>query len=566
MYASIIRIINREDVTLKKKKKLKWIIGIGIGVVALIIFVVILLKIVSSKSAMLGSGGDIAVVEKGDMVEQLSSSGMLTPYNSYKVTASANIEGTILSANFEEGDTVKKGQVLYTVGAESLDSKIISAQKSVQRAQDKVNQANKEYQRVVGKCSDYTVKANSSGYVKDLMVKKGDYLTQGATSVATIYNNKYMTIVLPFNASQVSSKLVGKTATVTLSDTDETIKGTVTKVTSYTDTLSGNRVVRYVTIQVKNQGGLNESVAASASIGNIACNEEGYFKKATQTTVISQLTGKISSVLVREGRWVKKGEPLVKIEDGSYDDTILAAKNQVESAEEAYETAKEALNELTDSKSDYVIKSPITGTIVKKNGKVGDKVSAMQDGLCTVYDLSSMTLEMMVDELDILKVKKGQKVTLTADAIEGVTYEGEVTSVCLEGKRNGNVTQYPVVVRINDTGELLPGMSVKASILVKESKNTLMVDARCLMRNNMIYIKDSSVKEENGEVPAGFRAVKVEVGICDGVKVEILSGLKEGDEVYLPPMVSSGEYMDEEYEEEEYVEEEGDMEEGDDYE
>ena len=109
-------------------------------------------------------------------------------------------------------------------------------------------------------------------------------------------------------------------------------------------------------------------------------------------------------------------------------------------------------------------------------------------------------------------------------------------------------------------------MSVKASILVKESKNTLMVDARCLMRNNMIYIKDSSVKEENGEVPAGFRAVKVEVGICDGVKVEILSGLKEGDEVYLPPMVSSGEYMDEEYEEEEYVEEEGDMEEGDDYE
>ena len=170
MYASIIRIINREDVTLKKKKKLKWIIGIGIGVVALIIFVVILLKIVGSKSAMLGSGGDTAVVEKGDMVEQLSSSGMLTPYNSYKVTASANIEGTILSANFEEGDTVKKGQVLYTVGAESLDSKIISAQKSVQRAQDKVNQANKEYQRVVGKCSDYTVKANSSGYVKELMV------------------------------------------------------------------------------------------------------------------------------------------------------------------------------------------------------------------------------------------------------------------------------------------------------------------------------------------------------------------------------------------------------------
>lgn len=529
-----------------KKKKWKGILLILLIVAVLAGGIIgLVLKVRETVKTVIGVGGveEDSVVERGDLVEQLSSSGMLTPLDSYKVTAASNIEGTILTADFEEGDRVKKGDVLYRVGSDALDSKISSAKRNVSRAEEKLSKAKKDYNKVVGDCSGYTVKATTSGYVKDVAVTKGTTLTQGATVVAAIYNNTYMTIVLPFNAASVSSKMVGKTAEITLSDTEETLKGTVTKVTGYTDTLSGNRIVKYVTIRVKNDGALNESQAATASIGNVDCNEEGYFQKAEDQTVVSEISGKVSRVLVKEGQWVEKGEALVKIEDGTYDEAISSAKDQVEAAQDSLEDAEEALKELSDSKSDYVITSPITGTIVKKNGKEGDKVSALNDGLCTIYDLSSMTLEMMIDELDIKKVEKGQKVTLTADAVEGVTYEGTVTGICLEGKRNGNMTQYPVMVRINDTGDLLPGMSVEASILVKESKNTLMVHSECLMRDNMMYVKDDSVKEPDGEVPAGYRAVEVEIGISDGTYIEVLSGLKEGDEVYRPAQQFSGDYM-----------------------
>ncbi|MDD6208539.1 MAG: HlyD family efflux transporter periplasmic adaptor subunit [Clostridiales bacterium] len=529
---------------MKKKKKWKWIM-----IILLIIAIVAggitlaVMKVRETVKTVLEGVEETSIVERGDLEEKLSSSGMLAPLDSYKVTAASNIEGTILTADFEEGDQVKKGDILYRVGSDALDTKISSARRNVTRAEEKVSKAKKDYNKVLGECSDYTVKATASGYVKEVPVKKGTTLAQGVTVVASVYNNTYMTIILPFNAASVSSKMVGKTAEVTLSDTDETLNGTVTKVTNYTDTLSGNRTVKYVTIRVKNDGGLSESQAATASIGNVDCNEEGYFQKAQDHTVVSDLNGIVSRVLVKEGQWVEKGDALVKIEDGTYDKAIEESKEQVETAQDSLEDAKEALKELSDSKSDYVITSPITGTIVKKNGKEGDKVSALTDGLCTIYDLSNMTLEMMIDELDIRKVEKGQNVTLTADAMEGVTYEGIVTSICLEGKRNGNMTQYPVMVRIADTGDLLPGMSVEASILVQESKDTLIVPSECLMRDNIVYVKDDSVKEPDGEVPAGYRAVEVKIGISDGTSIEILDGLKEGDEVYRPAIQSSGDYM-----------------------
>ena len=59
----------------------------------------------------------------------------------------------------------------------------------------------------------------------------------------------------------------------------------------------------------------------------------------------------------------------------------------------------------------------------------------------------------------------------------------------------------------------------------------------------MMYVKDDSVKEPDGEVPAGYRAVEVEIGISDGTYIEVLSGLKEGDEVYRPAQQFSGDYM-----------------------
>lgn len=180
--------------------------------------------------------------------------------------------------------------------------------------------------------------------------------------------------------------------------------------------------------------------------------------------------------------------------------------------------------------------------------------------MAVIYDLSAMTLSMSVDELDVGSVKVGQQVNITADAVEGERFTGTVTNVSLESSYSNGVTNYPVTVLLDETGDLLPGMNVDAEIVLDSSKDALCIPAGALMRGNRVYVKagreaetdagdpgreKGSAKEtegpekSQGNVPDGFVAVIVETGIINDDYVEILSGLSEGDEVYVDPSAGS---------------------------
>ena len=153
--------------------------------------------------------------------------------------------------------------------------------------------------------------------------------------------------------------------------------------------------------------------------------------------------------------------------------------------------------------------------------------------LAVIYDLSSLTFEMSIDELDIQNVKVGQKVTVTADAFENETFTGTVTNVSLESTYSNGVSTYPVTVTLDETGNLLPGMNVDGVITLDEAEDVLTIPVDSLMRGNQVYVRDDTVKEQQGAVPAGFRSVQVETGLTNDSYVEITSGLEEGDEVYV---------------------------------
>ena len=86
------------------------------------------------------------------------------------------------------------------------------------------------------------------------------------------------------------------------------------------------------------------------------------------------------------------------------------------------------MQNLQDAMDNYTITSPISGTIIEKNAKVGDALSTGSD-LCTIYDLSYLEMTINVDELQVSSLKVGQSVQVTADAVKDKTYEGVVT-VC----------------------------------------------------------------------------------------------------------------------------------------
>ena len=156
---------------------------------------------------------------------------------------------------------------------------------------------------------------------------------------------------------------------------------------------------------------------------------------------------------------------------------------------------------------------------------------------------------MSIDELDVSKVKAGQTVEITAEAAGDTTFQGTVENVSLESTNNNGITTYPVSVTVKDPKGLLPVMNVNGKILLEESKNALVIPAASLMRGNVVYVKDHSVKAAKGDVPAGFREVTVETGIMNDEQVEVTSGLSEGDEVYLVQgfdTAPGSEYMGEE--------------------
>ena len=96
---------------------------------------------------------------------------------------------------------------------------------------------------------------------------------------------------------------------------------------------------------------------------------------------------------------------------------------------------------------------------------------------------------------------------------------------------------------MDEVGDLLPGMNVDGNIIRDSAENALVIPVDALMRGNKVYVKDASVTEQQGNVPAGFKAVDVETGLTNDDYVEIISGLSEGDEVYVAESTVSSNNM-----------------------
>ncbi len=484
-----------------------------------------------------------AAVERRTITSTITGSGTLEAADSYSVTTL--LEGTILTANFEEGDQVEKDTVLYTI--DSTD-----AENSLEQSQISVSQAQRNYNSALESLDDLTVAADVAGRIYSLDVEVGDEINAGE-QVATIRNSDVMELTVSFPADDAQGFYVGQSATVTLDSTFETLTGTVSEVAANTTVSTGNMIVREVTIQVTNPGGISTTQTASATVNGVGSSSSGTFTYEDESTVVADVSGTVSSIAVSEGDWVSEGQTLLVMTSDDLDEQVQSASDSLRNAEISYENQ-------TDQLDDYTITSPIQGTIVDKNYNAGETTEA-NEVLCTIYDLSYLTMTLSVDELDISDIEVGQTVTIVADAVEDQTYEGVVTKVSVAGTSSGSATTYPVTIRIDETDGLLPGMSVDATIELGSAEDVLAIPASALNRGDTVLVTADSPSaanavtgqtEETAEAPASSAApegeseeqqyvsVPVTTGITDGDYIEITSGLQEGDVVaYIPTSGSS---------------------------
>lgn len=472
-----------------------------------------------------------AEVTRMDVSSSITGSGTLEAADSYSVTTL--IEGSILTADFEEGDEVEEGTILYTI--DSSD-----ASNSLEQAEISLNQAQRSYNNQLESQEDLTITAPVAGQVYSIDVEVGDDVTAGET-VATIRDSQTMSLEVSFPADDASSFYVGQSATVTLDSTFETLTGTISKISGTDTVLTGNVIVRTVTIDVSNPGGLSTEQTASAAVGTATSTASGTFTYKEEETVTAEVSGEVSSIRVSEGDQVSSGQTLIVLTSDDLDDSLQSASESLRNAEISLENQYENLD-------DYTITSPIKGTIVDKNYNAGETTEANQV-LCTIYDLSYLTMTLSVDELDIASIEVGQSVSIVADAVEDTTYTGTVTKVSVAGTSSGSATTYPVTIRIDETDGLLPGMSVDATIELASAEDVLAIPSAALNRGDTVLVTADSPSAANGtlvesttEDGEDYYSVEVTTGVSGDDYIEIVSGLQEGDTVaYIPTSSSSSE-------------------------
>jgi len=216
---------------------------------------------------------------------------------------------------------------------------------------------------------------------------------------------------------------------------------------------------------------------------------------------------------------------------------LIVNQSKVKQAEAQVTQYKASLSRSEEQLNYATVVSPIDGEVLSRDVEVGDAVSSIlvlgssATLVMTLGDMRQVYVDGKVDESDIGKVYLGQPARIKVESFKDKTFNGKVTKIAPMGVEKDNVTTFQVRVSIdNSTGELKALMTANAEVILEEHHNVLIIPESAL-----IYDKDkkASVEVPDPKAKDGKRKVTVSVGISNGAKTELLSGLKKDDKVVL---------------------------------
>lgn len=480
-------------------------------------------------------------VARGDLSVKISGTGTVRPIQRYEIVSL--VTGTILSAPFEEGMQVKAGDLLYQFDNSDAYISIEKLKNSIAKFKltDKQNEE---------EIKNLEVTAPFDGRIINFSVKEGDNI---GGKIADIVDDTKLVARVPFNASQVQKIQVGQDAQVIVAEYMQYIDGKVISKSSSGNPSSDGSILYNVEIEIKNGGalvpGTQVRAIAKTSQGDMISPTEGPLEYAKEQAIYAETSGIVKKVYVQNNERITAGQKILELEN---DDVLVNRDKNYLELQDLQLNLEQQQKELED----YRIVSPIDGIVVEKNAKAGDTINNKDNNvLMVVADMSKMVFSMDIDELDISKVKIGQNVEVTADALPGKKFEGKVSNIAAEGQSSNGVTTYEVEVTIENYGELRSGMNVNAEILVQNKENVLYLPMAAVQKSKgktFVFVKNSndlkntsvknntqtlksSSKQSEAATNVNDRIMKqVEVGINNDQYIEIVSGLTEGEEVLLP--------------------------------
>jgi HlyD family secretion protein len=196
-----------------------------------------------------------------------------------------------------------------------------------------------------------------------------------------------------------------------------------------------------------------------------------------------------------------------------------------------------SLKQLEEQLGYTTIQAPMDGVILSRDVEIGDAVSSIlvlgstATLVMTEGDTKEVYVQGKVDEADIAHVYMGQPARIKVESFRDRLFYGKVTKIAPMGVEKDNVTTFEVRVSINNPGgELKANMTANAEILMDEHKGVLTVPENAVTYDGQ---KNASVQIPDRHQKEGWRKIPVVVGLSNGAVTEVVSGLKEGDQVVL---------------------------------
>jgi HlyD family secretion protein len=505
-----------------------------VSFVLLLIFVFAGYKVyASSNSASAEPKYIISTAKKGTIVSSVTGTGQVSASN--QVDVNSEVSGDVISVNVKLGQEVKRGQVIVSIDSRNAQRDVQNAELSLENAKIAYEKALKESQdQAVGSSISDLKKAYDDGYtaVSNAIIDVPDIIIGMDNVIYDPYHSPYFSdtnIILNAGQTALDYKYdAGRTFDLAKKDYESDFK-VYKSVKTDSDNTKILSLINQTYSMVKElhsalTGTYNTIDYVKGRIGATNIPPEVASDKTAISGYISKMNSHLSNL----------SSALTDIQNA--EDSATTATMDLKSAELNVSKAEDTLRDAKEALYNHSIRSPFDGVVAKISIENGDKIS-VNAPVATIIT-NQKVAEVSLNEVDVSKVKIGQKVSMTFDAIEDLKIDGAVTEVDLLGTVEQGVVSYKVKVAFDhDDERIKTGMSLSASI-VNDTKGDVLVVPNSAIKSkgnrNYMEVLDQSLMQSQGASKGITSAVapqrlEVKLGLSGDEYTEIISGLNEGD-------------------------------------
>jgi len=511
----------------------------------------------------------LAAVEKGTLIASVSGSGQISVLN--QVDIKPKVSGDIVWLNATIGQNVGEGQALFSLDSSDAQKAVADAEFDLTQAKLQFNkdtaQAPIDYERTLESLQKYkdnleteyenTFNTISSTFLDLPAVMTGLQNILYGTTLETRTGQMNLTVYKNLFSLEEDRKLVSTLADIAEKDykiaRDNYDKGFLDfkNITRYSEKPvleslldETSDTATSVSQAVKSELNLLSSITDIAEKRSVTLNSLIITYQNNLKSYLSTANSNVSSLSSQERTLADTKETIINTER---DIEILKIGNpegdnplSLQTAQNNLKKKETSLADLKTALADYSVRAPFTGVIAKVNSKKGDSVSS-GTALATIITKQRVA-EISLNEVDAAKVKVGQKVTLTFDAVENLSITGEVAEMDTLGTVSQGVVTYAVKIIFDTQDERVkPGMSVSAVIITDVKQDVLMIPNSAVKSSGdtqyVEFIEGTAVSDSGATGSAGILSTTlpqqkaVQTGLANDSFTEIISGLTEGESI-----------------------------------